>query len=1037
MVESDEEYNNRHHSSSTTPSGGGGGGHGQSSSSARKNHRDKFHRERDDSSNNYSSSSNRRDWNDDRNSSGGGGGGGSWKSSSSSSNRGASHSSGGGGYNQRSGDYSKKYSSNYDSSPPVKRRKDWDSHGGGGYGGQSHQSHYDTGYGGGNKYQSNQNYQQSEPDYPTQPPLLSFKQFLQQQDDSIGDDEAIKKYNEYKIDFKRTQINNFFLEHKEEEWFKSRYHPDENYKRRNEQHQNIINRVDVFMDLMNKGWLNDISADYDKANEIVRFLDAVVIKLEGGSDQDVKQLLDGTADVEIIDAKKEVIELDGENGNKAHRKTNGADAKKNGESKEDGDENAVKEENGDEATENGGEKNGNGNGNGTKKEEGEKQQDSGSESGYTDSESENEEDDDDEDGESKPKKRKRRSSKKTEKSAPTAEEAKKKLLHKTTSIFMRNLAPSITKQDLEALAKNYDGFKRVSLSDPAPERGFLRRGWITFESYVDVRKICYSLQNIKLKDNCNPGAIVNRELTNRIRAIPNLVAHHKPVVKNDLKLAMKIVECMDKRWNLWQPKSGDDESTATTTTAASEPASNTEVTNQTNGSSELNKSVGDENAATTTESKESPVKAAQAGDTDYAKLEDMAFTKLVPTDAQTIKHKFHGLNPLLTNITDYLVDEASAEEEELLGEESSSKPSSKTASNANTSSEIEIDRSYTQVLDKLILYLRVVHSLDFYNAIEYQQEDSMPNRCGIMFVRPSLPVNAAPASLRATTDDTQSYMKQFEAKLKPFVEFKERLEAEQAKKLGIKETREEIEKFIKVNTQELAPDRWLCPLSGKRFKGPEFIRKHLFYKHMDKIIEVKKEVEYFNNYVFDPKRPQLPEHPSNRPGAQSSTSSSGGQNSSSVGNQSQINSSPMGQNYQMGYSSGGGYNTSPYIVNNTGQGLLGQQPANMLPTQFGHAMANAAARMVGGGGWSAPASAYGSTDLSGYGSAAPGYGGGMYGGGGGGGMHTGGYGGHNSGGGGYRGGRGGYGGSFNRRGGGGGGNREMIQYKDLDAPEDA
>lgn len=129
--------------------------------------------------------------------------------------------------------------------------------------------------------------------------------------------------------------------------FKSRYHPDENYKRRNEQHQNIINRVDVFMDLMNKGWLNDISADYDKANEIVRFLDAgkngyfchshsngvilifvslksVVIKLEGGSDQDVKQLLDGTADVEIIDAKKEVIELDGD---KAHRKTNGADAK--------------------------------------------------------------------------------------------------------------------------------------------------------------------------------------------------------------------------------------------------------------------------------------------------------------------------------------------------------------------------------------------------------------------------------------------------------------------------------------------------------------------------------------------------------------------------------------------------------------------------------------------------------------------------------------------------------------------------------------
>lgn len=74
-----------------------------------------------------------------------------------------------------------------------------------------------------------------------------------------------------------------------------------------------------------------------------------------------------------------------------------------------------------------------------------------------------------------------------------------------------------------------------------------------------------------------------------------------------------------------------------------------------------------------------------------------------------------------------------------------------------------------------------------------------------------------------------------------------------------------MEKFIKTNTQELAADRWLCPLSGKKFKGPEFIRKHLFYKHMDKIADVKKEVEYYNNYVFDPKRPQLPEHQSNKP----------------------------------------------------------------------------------------------------------------------------------------------------------------------------
>lgn len=55
-------------------------------------------------------------------------------------------------------------------------------------------------------------------DYPTQPPMMSFKSFLTQQDDNISDDEAIKKYQEYKLDFKKQQINEFFLQHKEEEW---------------------------------------------------------------------------------------------------------------------------------------------------------------------------------------------------------------------------------------------------------------------------------------------------------------------------------------------------------------------------------------------------------------------------------------------------------------------------------------------------------------------------------------------------------------------------------------------------------------------------------------------------------------------------------------------------------------------------------------------------------------------------------------------------------------------------------------------------
>lgn len=124
----------------------------------------------------------------------------------------------------------------------------------------------------------------------------------------------------------------------------------------------------------------------------------------------------------------------------------------------------------------------------------------------------------------------------------------------------------------------------------------------------------------------------------------------------------------------------------------------------------------------------------------------------------------------------------------------------------------------------------------------------------------------------------------------------------------MKDRKEEVEKFIKTNTQELAADRWLCPLSGKKFKGPEFIRKHLFYKHMDKITEVKKEVEYFNNYVCDPKRPQLPEHLTNKP----------------AGSQQQ-----SGQYNQSGSQSGYGHQGNTNYMHsspNMGQGMMGQMP---------------------------------------------------------------------------------------------------------------
>lgn len=52
-----------------------------------------------------------------------------------------------------------------------------------------------------------------------QPVMMTFKAFLGTQDDSISDEDAVKKYAEYKLEFKRQQLNEFFVTHKDEEWY--------------------------------------------------------------------------------------------------------------------------------------------------------------------------------------------------------------------------------------------------------------------------------------------------------------------------------------------------------------------------------------------------------------------------------------------------------------------------------------------------------------------------------------------------------------------------------------------------------------------------------------------------------------------------------------------------------------------------------------------------------------------------------------------------------------------------------------------------
>ncbi|XP_041821514.1 serrate RNA effector molecule homolog [Chelmon rostratus] len=632
---------------------------------------------------------------------------------------------------------------------------------------------------------------------PGPPTMRSFKEFLLNMEDSVDETESVKRYNQYKLDFRRQQLQDFFLQHKDQEWFRSKYHPDDITARKAESLAALKTRLGVFLFLLDNNWLDNVSLDMDHAPAIIKLLDAAVIKMEGGTDFDL-QVLEVPSAPPVAGG-----EASGSGGGGAGEKSQGdpsggsaggqtgsestgsrteettggetkasdkdceEEAKQNGEEKDEEEEEEEEEEKKKEQEK-------------TKKGRKRKRSvsaDSGegsasdSDSSHSDGEKDEDEEKEEEEEDGEDERRKERG-KDREKEAP----AKPRPLHLTTSLFIRSIPPEVSKDEITALCRRYPGFLRVALSDPQPERRFFRRCWVTFDRSVNIKETCWNLQNIRLRD-CELSPVVNRDLCRRVRTV-NGLTHHRPVVRNDIRLSARLVHSLDQRGELW------------------------------------------------------------AGQMET--------------------------NPVLKNITDYLIEEVSAEEEELTGASGGNGEDAGDGKDPSSSSEVtvETDDKLLKVLDRLLLYLRLVHSVDYYNFCEYPAEDEMPHRCGLIHVRGPLPV------AKITAAEVSEHQRMCEERLAPLLSPSETLSEEDASRLGKKEPEQEVEKFLSANTQELSKDKWLCPLSGKKFKAPEFVRKHILNKHGDKVSAVRQEVEFFNNFLLDAKRPALPENKPLPPPAQ-------------------------------------------------------------------------------------------------------------------------------------------------------------------------
>ena len=93
-------------------------------------------------------------------------------------------------------------------------------------------------------------------------------------EDSVDETEAVKRYNQYKLDFRRQQLQDFFLQHKDQEWFRSKYHPEDIMASKAESLASLKTRLGVFLFLLDNNWLENMSLDMDHSSAIIKLLDA-------------------------------------------------------------------------------------------------------------------------------------------------------------------------------------------------------------------------------------------------------------------------------------------------------------------------------------------------------------------------------------------------------------------------------------------------------------------------------------------------------------------------------------------------------------------------------------------------------------------------------------------------------------------------------------------------------------------------------------------------------------------------------------------
>lgn len=447
---------------------------------------------------------------------------------------------------------------------------------------------------------------------------------------------------------------------------------------------------------------------------------------------------------------------------------------------------------------------------------------------------------------------------------------------KPTSVVIDDISIETTLSEIQQVCTEANpALLRIAQLEPYYiEGGQLRQKVVAiYRQHVDMRDVCWKLSRMKL-NNRSLSVSINKCITNRIHSV-NCISNHHISIVGDIRIAISLVLNFDELKGLFGKRKQILESTIKEETINGESVSiKKEPSTENNPESTDNVVAPPSPPGSEKEDEEKPFDVSsldEEKEREKKKLFEFKFSTDLSLHQQVSKLN-KSKNPLLQDAHIYLVEyiESAAAQyqlskvpKDMQGEPTESEESlDKNETDKYSTIELVVKNlpytleESTKFLDKLLWYLRIVHSFDYYKKSIYRQEDELTLRLGVIHLREDL----ADRSIETfEVSDIKDYLLKTELELESFgqsqaqvyvTKDEERFNYKSYGKVITDELASYAERITKPKSNE-TEEAYKCKHCTRKFQKLTDIGRHFVSKHRWAIDAIELETDFFNAYLFD------------------------------------------------------------------------------------------------------------------------------------------------------------------------------------------